>query len=148
MSTEVAAVAEAVCAAWSQRDADALCNLWDFADPDASYLAAENAERLVGAEAIRAYIVQGCGALERIALTPGQIHARILSDDLGLAFFPMTWKVQARGRAPFGGDLRITMLMRKSAGAWRLFHYAEAPLAPIIQLQRFYEGVAADGFPP
>lgn len=147
MSADIAAVATAVCAAWSRRDAQALCELWDFTDPDASYLAAESAERLMGADAIRAYIVQGCRALERIEIRPGQVHARSLGDTLGLAFFPMTWNVQAKDRPPFGGDLRVTMLMRKVGGAWRVFHYAEAPLAPIIQLQRFYEGVAADGFP-
>jgi hypothetical protein len=135
MSAEIAAVATAMCAAWTRRDAQA------------SYLAAENAARLIGPEAIRAYLTQGCRALECIDIRPGKIHARALGEALGLAFFPMTWKVQAKDRAPFGGDLRVTMLMRKIGGAWRLFLYAEAPLAPIIQLQRFYEGVAADGFP-
>ena len=103
---------------------------------------------MIGAEPIRAYVTQGCRALERIEIRPGKIHARALDESLGLAFFPMTWKVQAKDRASFGGDLRVTMLMRKIGDVWRLFHYAEAPLAPIIQLQRFYEGVAADGFPP
>jgi hypothetical protein len=37
------------------------------------------------------------------------------------------------------------MMMRAQAGCWRVFHYAEAPLAPLLELQAFYEAIAADG---
>ena len=41
---------------------------------------------------------------------------------------------------PVGGDLRVTAVFRKTPAGWRLFHYVEAPLAPIIYVRRLYQG--------
>ena len=142
---EIAAAVTAFCAAWSARDPAALLALWDRDDAAAIYLPAGNAAPLVGAPAIEGYIRAGCG-MARVLMRAEAVHARQLAADLGLAYFPLAWAMQDKpARKAIGGRVRATMLLRRSGGAWRIFHYAEAPLAPLLTLQAFYEAVAADG---
>ena len=134
------------CEAWSRRDAEGLLGQWDLNDPHATYLAAGTLRAMVGEAAIRAYVEGGCRAFVRIAMRPGPLHIRRLGPASGLAYFPMAWALQDKpGRQPYGGDVRVTMLMRETAQGPRIFHYAEAPLAPLVTLQKFYESIAADG---
>jgi ketosteroid isomerase-like protein len=132
--------------AWSTRDAAAVLEGFDLADPQVTYLPAGNAAPLIGAAAIRRYVEGGCQRFARILMRPGALHLRRLHTDLGLAFFPLAWAIQEGPTArPFGGHVRCTMVLRQTGGMWRAFHYAEAPLAPLLTLQHFYEAVAADG---
>ena len=40
---------------------------------------------------------------------------------------------------PFGGPVRISMVLRRKPEGWRAIHYVEAPLASLIQLRRAHE---------
>lgn len=81
---------------------------------------------------------------------PRHVHVRELAADLGLAFFELERSELAttpHAETPerIGGHVRVTLLARKRDTVWRVFHYAEAPLAPLLELQAYYEAVAVDG---
>jgi ketosteroid isomerase-like protein len=144
--TGLAAAVAAFCEAWSRRDAAGVLSLWDGDDPKATYLPASASAPLVGAAAIRAYVEGECAAFGLIVFRPDVLHLRALGGGLGLAFFRLAWAVrESPARAPFGDSVRVTMLLRETAAGWRIFHYAEAPLAPLLALQHFYQRIAADG---
>lgn len=130
--------------AWSTRNAEAILGLWDRNDINASYLPAERLEPLIGTEAVTDYVTATCSAFDEIQhRVEGPIFRR-LSENIGLAFYALAWMFRDH-RGPIGGSCRVTSVWRQDQGAWRLFHYAEAPLAPLLELQGFYESVAAQG---
>ena len=133
-------------AAWSSRNKLAVLSLWDDKDPDASYLPAEREETLVGAEAVEGYVNALCDLFSTIRHRPDSLIVKQLEDDLGLAFYVLDWAV-ADSRGPIGGRCRVTAIWRKQDGDWKLTHYAEAPLAPLVELKEFYQHVAAQGLP-
>ena len=132
--------------AWCQRDAEALLRLWDTADPACSYLPAESEHRLVGAAAIGNFFDATLQNFEVIRMRPKRPHPRRLSPDLGSVFSELDWAMARDLESPvFGGTIRVLAVLRNGARGWRLCHYAEAPLAPLVELRSFYQKVAADG---
>jgi hypothetical protein len=130
-------------AAWESRVAARIIALWDKADAESYYLPAGSVEAYQG-PAVVGLVQRRCLAAAEIGYRPRGLHIRLLNPDLGLAFFQLDWS--ERGQAGrLGGRVRVSMLMRRKSEGWRMFHYAEAPLAPLLELQAFYEAVAADG---
>jgi hypothetical protein len=150
--SETAPLAETVAAwaeAWRARAAARLIALWDHADGESCYLAADSRAAYRG-PAVVGLIQRVILAAAAIDYRPGPLHLRRLAPELGLAFFPLIRterpaSPQFDDATPVGRRVRVTMLMRQAAGRWRVFHYAEAPLAPLLELQAYYEAVAADG---
>ncbi len=130
--------------AWSARDTESLLALWDAEDDAATYLPAERSAPLTDVDAIRAYADDLCGLFDVVRHRPEQILSRQISPSTGLAFYTLSWMVKDR-RGPIGGTCRVTSVWRSRKGAWRCCHYAEAPLAPLLELQGFYEAIARDG---
>jgi hypothetical protein len=150
MTTGDVAPLEATLAAWATawRNASAtqVLALWDKTDRAAWYLPADGGDPYIGA-AVVGYVQRRCGTARAIGYRTRDAHLRRLHADLGLAFFVLDWSEAAPARpAPVGGTLRVTLLMRPTPDGWRVFHYAEAPLAPLLELQAFYERIAAEGF--
>ncbi len=134
--------------AWQDRKPAHLIALWDKSDAESWYLSASSVEPFLG-NAVVGFIQRRCLNASTIGYQPSDLHLRRLAPDLGLAFFQLAWSEQTnRGldrSLPIGGHVRVTMMMRQHAGVWSVFHYAEAPLAPLLELQAFYEAVAAEG---
>ena len=130
--------------AWSARDIETVLSLWDAEDDAASYLPAERSAPLIGIDAVRAYADSLVGLFEKVRHRPEQILTRQISPSAGLAFYTLSWMVTDK-RGPIGGTCRVTSVWRNRDGLWRCCHYAEAPLAPLLELQGYYETIAEDG---
>lgn len=130
--------------AWSAQDPSAILSLWDHADGAATYLPAERMTPLVGATAVADYVNSACRLFDQIQHRIESPVFRRLSADTGLAFYALAWMFKDH-KGPIGGTCRVTSVWRRTKDVWRLIHYAEAPLAPLLELQAFYESVAAQG---
>ncbi|MSO98690.1 MAG: DUF4440 domain-containing protein [Rhodospirillaceae bacterium] len=120
--------------------------LWDNTDAESWYLDAGHANSAMG-PAVKGVIERKCARLHSLDYRPVNPHLRRLGPDLGMAFFQLRWREQRDGHSlPLGGTLRVTMMMRRLSEGWRVFHYAEAPLAPLLELQGYYEKIATEGF--
>lgn len=151
-AAETAPVADVVAAwatAWQERTPARLIALWDKTDDQSWFLPAGSVEPYLG-HAVVGFIQRRCLRAAAIGYKVGALHTRRLAPDLGLAFFALDWSERPTdhpidGPGLMGGRVRVTMMMRAYADVWRVFHYAEAPLAPLLELQAFYEAVAAEG---
>ena len=144
-TTPVAAVLEAFWRAWSDRSVDGLTGLWDCEDPSCSYLAASLPKRLVGTEAIVGWFGSVVTRYSAVSMRPKTVYPRRLNANLGVAFAEVDWSLGLESQRAVGGSIRISAVARESGQGWRLCHYAEAPLAPIVELRGFYQKVAVDG---
>jgi len=131
-------------AAWSHRDTKTIVSLWDEQDAQSSYLPAERHDPLIGSAAVTNYVKTTCTLYNTVRHRAEGVLTRRLSPSLGLAFYELSWML-ADDRGPIGGTCRVTAIWRNREDQWHLFHYAEAPLAPLLELQAYYESVAADG---
>lgn len=138
--------AEAFWDAWSRRNRDELSELWDTDDPASSYLPAESEQRLIGTDAVRRHVTATVERFEIIRMRPKLVHPRRLKQDLGSIFAVVDWALRETATtSPMGGTIRVSAVLRSRGEAWRISHYAEAPLAPLVELRRFYQKVAIDG---
>lgn len=129
---------------WCATSANALLSLWDNTDEKAIYRAAERVEPFIGGNAVTHYVQSVCTMFKPIQHRVEDPTYRRLSEDIGSVFYTLNWMFTDKN-GPMGGTCRVTALWRKVDEDWRIFHYAEAPLAPLLELQAFYEEVAADG---
>jgi ketosteroid isomerase-like protein len=143
-TSPVEAAVTAWTGAWSERKSARVLNLWDDVDDQATYLPAERIEPLIGISAVTDYVKTVCYLFGDIRHRPESPIYRRLSEDTGMAFYSLAWMF-SDNRGPIGGTCRVTALWRRRNDEWRLFHYAEAPLAPLLELRDFYEAVAAEG---
>jgi ketosteroid isomerase-like protein len=127
--------------AWNGYDVPAMRSLWDESEENATYLA-EECEPHHGWDEILAYWGVDRSKSERL-LTWHDLHVTQASDDVVIAFFHANWSTYIPGNRlypkPFGGPVRITMVLRKTAAGWRAIHYTESPLASIVQLREAHE---------
>jgi SnoaL-like domain len=122
-------------------DFDGARATWDTSDPQPTYLAEEIDDFLRDWRAIEGYWAASQAAMSRLASRHWEVRARQLTDELATATWRLHWNAQVIGQdRPVGGDVRVTGVFRRLAGGWRLFHYVEAPLAPIIYVRKLYQG--------
>ena len=132
--------------AWCSRDATALEGLWDTDDLSCSYLPAKAEQRLVGADAVLAYIKTRARGFATIRMRPRKLYPRRMTEQLGSIFAEVDWALKKHADSqPIGGTIRVSGVLRAVNGHWRFCHYAESPLAPLVELRRFYQAIAADG---
>ena len=77
--------------------------------------------------------------ISRLSMRIWDLKAKPLGPDLAVAVYRMHWNgdVTAYGTA-LGGENRVTALFRRRNDRWYLCHYVEAPLAPMLYMQRLY----------
>lgn len=129
---------------WCANNADAILSLWDGTDAQAIYRPAERVEPLIGSSAVAQYVQSVCTMFKPIQHRAVNPVYRRLSENVGSVFYTLNWMFTNKS-GPMGGTCRVTALWRKVDEDWRMFHYAEAPLAPLLDLQSFYEDVAEEG---
>lgn len=132
--------------AWSNRNKKEILALWDYEDPAAFYLPAECEHALVSMEAIEKYVVAICTQFGTVRHRPEAVITKQLSCDIGLAFYVLNWAL-VDSHGPFGGQYRVTAVWRRRQDKWKLTEYAEAPLAPLVELKEYYQHVAMEGLP-
>jgi ketosteroid isomerase-like protein len=136
----------AFCDAWSDRDLPRVLDMWDWQDGGCSWLGATHEARLFGPQDIRRHMKETFDAHDVHQLRPGVVSVRSLAPDLGSWFAETDWAIsQESGKPPIAGTFRVSGIVRLREGRWLLCHYAESPLAPIIELRQFYQAVARDG---
>jgi hypothetical protein len=127
--------------AWNRYDVPTMEALWDREEKTPIYVA-EECEPHIGWPAILGYWNVDRSKSQRL-LTWRELTSVRAGEDLAIAFFHCNWSTYIPGNRlypkPFGGPVRITMVLRRKSEGWRAFHYVEAPLASIVQLRRAHE---------
>lgn len=127
--------------AWNKYDVPAMTALWDQGEEKPIYLA-EECEPHIGWPAILRYWGVDRSAAERL-LTWRDLTAVAAAPDVAIAFFHCNWSTYLPGNRlypkPFGGPVRISMVLRRKPEGWRAIHYVEAPLASLVQVRRAHE---------
>lgn len=131
--------------AWRSCAPAALLALWDRADTDSYFLPADSVEPYIG-HAVIGHVQRRCLNLRARSYDIANLHVRTLGLDLALAYFVVA-RTETADDGTLGGRVRVSLLARRHGNAWRAFHYAEAPLAPLLELQGYYERVAAEPVP-
>jgi uncharacterized protein (TIGR02246 family) len=138
-------VLTALAAAWVRRDAAAAAALFEAAD--AIYLDASERDSWLGKEAIARELASRFDRTARVVARVGDMRSRRLGADLASVFAIVDRATADSTSAPLlGQSLRVTLVARCRDGRWAACHYAEAPIAPLLELQAFYEAIAAEGF--
>jgi len=133
-----------IATAWNQRDPEALAALWDPWEAAPIYVAEELAHPLRSHAAIRDYWTRTLAATGFVSIGVSNVSVQPLQSDLAAALFDLRWIGSFPGyERPIGGDTRVTSILRHKPVGWRLIHYVEAPLAPIVYLRGLYEQFAA-----
>ncbi len=127
--------------AWNVYDVNRMRALWDTAEEQVVYVA-EECEPYIGWREIEQYWSVDRSKAERL-LTWHNLKATAAGTDVAIAFFHCNWSTFIPGNRlypkPFGGPVRISMVLRRKGDDWRAIHYVEAPLASIVQLRRAHE---------
>ena len=117
----VTAVLDEYTHAWSARDLQRVADLWDD-DPEATYVAEELGEVLVGRERIAEHLLRTENRLTgttRVDVT--DVSARELAEGLVLASFVCRWQFD------WVTYSRVGVILRRRGPRWRFVHYMESP---------------------
>ena len=127
--------------AWNRYDVAAMRAMWDEREQQTIYVA-EESEPHYGWEQILGYWGIDRSASERL-VSWHELTAVSASEDVAIAFIQANWSTYIPGNRlypkPFGGPVRITMVLRRIEGDWLAIHYIEAPMASIVQLRCAHE---------
>lgn len=130
--------------AWSAKDSAQIAALFDREDGEATYLDAGAVDPWIGGAAIQRGVAARCAAHQGFKFKINAPRCRMLADGVASVF-----AVVDRGELTRAGveaaRVRVTLVARRRGDQWKICHYAEAPQAPLVELQAFYEAVAADG---
>lgn len=141
LHAELSAFLDSYFEAWNVYDVDRMRALWDTSEEQVVYLA-EECEPHIGWSEIEPYWGVDRSKAERL-LTWDRLTAIAAAPTVAIAFFHCNWSTFLPGNRlypkPFGGPVRISMVLRKKAEGWRAIHYVEAPLASLVQLRRAHE---------
>jgi len=137
------ALLAALYAAWEARDVARVAGLFDRDDADVTYLDAGEIDPWISYAAIERGVARRCAAHKGFKFKINAPRSRSLADDIASVF-----AVVDRGEITTALEaerVRVTLVARKRGSEWKICHYAEAPKAPLVELQAFYEAVAIDG---
>lgn len=149
LSAEIDAMLDEYEALWDKQDPAGLIELWDQDDPEPFYLAEEQADWRIGWDQVKNYWdPPGPSSSEAIRMRFDGVQARWLSEDLAFASFWIRFDTKMTFMPkPISTDARASAVFRKKPEGWRLITWAEAPLSPILYVQRLYEMRMRPDFP-
>lgn len=141
IAAEVSAVIEGAAARWTAQESESVLELWDQDDSQLMYLAAERDDWLIGWNEVSGYITPSGpnSALEAMRKRVSNIRVKQIAPDLAIATWEMHLDMKFRGRPAIGNNLRLNAVLRQTPKGWRFIHYAEAPMTPLVYIQKFYE---------
>lgn len=129
--------------AWRAKDHSRIAALFDRDDAGVTYLDAGEIDPWIGFAAIERGVAARCAARKGFRFKIDTPRPRQLADDIASVF-----AVVDRGEISAALEaerVRVTLIARRRGAAWKICHYAEAPKAPLVELQAYYEAVATDG---
>lgn len=118
--------------AWKGGDYDALRALWD-SDEMAPIYIPEESEPLFGWEAMDSYFASNRKVLANVAVRTWDHQVRPLGGDTAILVYHMHWNAKIVDGSLWGGDVRVSALVRRKPEGWHFFHYVEAPPAAMVQ---------------
>ena len=126
---------------WNTQDFSTVLDLWDRDEPEPYYLAEERDEWLIGWDQLNGYLNPPVRnpAVEALRLDISNIRVKQIAPDLAFAVWDLHFEMKIRGRPPLGEDIRVTGIFRKKPEGWRYIHYAEAPMASMVYIQKLFE---------
>lgn len=141
LHSEISEFLDAYFDAWNVYDVPRMRALWDTGEEQVVYVA-EEAEPHIGWAAVERYWSVDRSNAERL-LTWRDLDTIPASTEVVIAFFHCNWSTFLPGNRlypkPFGGPVRISMVLRLKSEGWRAIHYVEAPLASLVQLRGAHE---------
>jgi len=149
LSAEIDAVLNEYEALWDEQNPAGLIALWDQDDPEPFYLAEEQDDWRIGWDQVKNYWdPPGPSSSEAIRMRFDGVQARRLADDLAFASFWIRFDTKMTFMPrPISTDARASAVFRKKREGWRLIVWAEAPLSPVLYVQRLYEMRMRPDFP-
>ncbi len=138
---EIEAVIHATAEAWNSQDFSSVLKLWDPAEATPYYLAEEQNDWFIGWDQLRAYLAppKPSPAVQGIREEMRDIHVKLIAPDLALAAWWMHFEMKIIGRRPIGEEVRISAVLRRTAGGWRYIHWAESPMTGTMYTQKLME---------
>ena len=126
---------------WNTQDFSTVLDLWDRDEPEPYYLAEERDEWLIGWDQLNGYLNPPTRnpAVEAVRLVISDIRVKQLASDLAFAIWDLHFEMKIKGRRPLGENIRVTGIFRKKPEGWRYIHYAEAPMASMVYIQKLFE---------
>lgn len=131
--------------AWVSRDAAAISALFDGDDAETTYLDASGVDPWIGVDAIFKGAARRCESTAEIHFS---IHAptpRALAQDAASVFAIVDIGLKPPGGRMGASHVRVTLVAKRRGATWKIVHYAEAPKAPLLELESYYQALAADG---
>lgn len=74
------------------------------------------------------------------------LRATLLAPDIALANFNLRYDMHAVTRTPLGGTSRLTLVLRKVDGQWKIQQYYETPMSLLSQGRRIHEAALDPDF--
>jgi hypothetical protein len=135
--------------AWNEQRRDDLITFWDD-DADPVYLAEEQDDWITGRDGLERYFVPNPGGpsfLEALLMHFRIDHVRAIGDEHAFAAGWVRHDMKLKGPRPaWGGDARITAVLRRTREGWRFVSYTEAHMTPLNYMQKLYERNVSDEF--
>lgn len=123
-------------------------DLFDRENPVPQYLAEEEADWLIGWEALEWYFYrpERQAVVEAMDMYPSNIRVRSLSPELALATWDVFVEMKYRRGPPLGERTRANAILRLTPEGWRFLYYAEAPKTTLAYVRDLYEAMASPEF--
>jgi hypothetical protein len=125
---------------WKLTDSNAVLRLWDGRDKHPYFLSGNHIIPLTSFSAIKLYIEERCAYYDAIENRISGLIVKNLDRETMLTFYNLHWMETKKGKC-MSGHVRTTVIWKHLKNYWKIFHYSEAPIAPLIALQNFYEGL-------
>ena len=126
---------------WDSQKYGNLKALWDEQDPDPFYLAEEQMDWKIGWTALEAYWepIPGRRMVEAIRMRFYDIKIKELSQDLVFVAGWVRHDMKMRGpMKAWGGDARMSAVLRKKEAGWKFVAYAESHRTPLTYIMDLY----------
>jgi ketosteroid isomerase-like protein len=122
---QIAAVVEQYRWGFATLDAAGLLALWDQDHDPLIYVAQELAQPVRGWTGIAHYYQRVAGLLEHVTMMEVRDVSVDLLGDVAAAFFSFHFEGAIRGQ-PHSADGRVTCLLHRTRGTWKVIHYHES----------------------
>jgi len=135
---------------WNSQERGGLLAFWDDTDDRPFYLAEEQDDWIVGREGLSRYFVANPGGpsfVEALLMHYRLTDVRAIGEDHAMAIGWVRHDMKLRNPRPaWGGDTRVTAVLRRTDDGWRFISYAEAHMTPLNYMQKLYEMNVTDEF--
>lgn len=134
-------------AIWRALDYEALRTLWAADEAEPWWLPEEAEAPLVGWPAVEAYWDDCRAIIARFGLRTWDLRIKALGPDVAVAMLMMKWtaEIVANAARPIGGEVKVSVVLRRCPEGWRFVHYMEAALGPLPYVRAAYRAQAEPG---